>query len=300
MKKDDSPARDLREGAVPRGKVDERTKGRFPMLGSPLEASVRIRIKDDHQADAVGSGTIIDSRVGKTIILTCGHIFRDRDKNAIIEIDCFCGGREQTVIGRQLFHDMKSDVGLIAINEDWLASCRVAGAGTKIVKGAPVISVGCSEGDKPTVERVKITALNRYQGADNIEVGGMPVEGRSGGGLFTQEGQLIGVCSGADSHYREGFFAGLQSVHDLLDRCHLTHLYDSGSAGENQKPIASSELADAEPVSTFDGELAAADSSDDATLGTAEPRRPANQGPAAKATAKVRPSRDRRDGRHFE
>ena len=286
VKKDDSPARDRREGAVPRAKAEERTKGRFPVQGIPLEASVRIRIKDDHQADAVGSGTIIDSRVGKTIILTCGHIFRDRDMNAVIEIDCYCGGREQTVIGRRLFHDMKSDVGLITItSDDPLSSCRVAGSGTKIVKGAPVISVGCSEGDKPTVQRVKITALNRYQGADNIEVGGMPVEGRSGGGLFTQEGQLIGVCSGADSHYREGFFAGLQSVHDLLDRCKLTHLYDSGSAGGKQKAPANAELVDA-----FEGEATGAVPADDASLGPAEPRKPAAKRPAANAPAKSRPT----------
>ncbi|HEY2249460.1 MAG TPA: thioredoxin domain-containing protein, partial [Planctomycetaceae bacterium] len=149
VKKDDSSAREMREGAnpaaIPRAKAEERPQGRLPIVGSPLDASVRIRIKDDHQADAVGSGTIIDSRVGKTIILTCGHIFRNRDEGAVIEIDCYCGGREQTIVGRRLFHDLKSDVGLITINADSLASCRVAGSATKIVKGAPVISVGCSE-----------------------------------------------------------------------------------------------------------------------------------------------------------
>jgi len=286
VKKDAAPVRDMRDGAIPRAKAEERTKGQFPTVGSPLDASVRIRIKDDHQADAVGSGTIIDSRVGKTIILTCGHIFRNRDKDAVIEIDCYCGGREQTIVGRRLFHDLNADVGLITINADSLATCRVAGAGTKIVKGAPVVSVGCSEGDRPTVQRVKITALNRYKGADNIEVAGMPVEGRSGGGLFTQEGQLIGVCLGADPHYREGFFAGLQSVHDLLDRCHLSHLYDSGSADEKQKQPSSLELADAEPVATFDGEFPAEDSSDEATLG--EPGKPAARRPGAKSPVKAR------------
>jgi thiol-disulfide isomerase/thioredoxin len=281
VKKDNSVVRDQREGAIPRAKAEERTKGRFPMQGSPLDASVRIRVKDEHQADAVGSGTIIDSRVGKTIILTCGHIFRNRDKNAVIEVDCFCGGRQHTVVGgRKLFHDMESDVGLITINADSLASCRVAGSGTRVVKGAPVVSVGCSDGDKPTVERVKITALNRYKGADNIEVAGMPVEGRSGGGLFTQEGELIGVCSGADPHYREGFFAGLQSIHDLLDRCQLTHLYDSGSSGESQKAPANTVLASADPDETFEGE--------DATLGVAEPRKPAARRPAAKVAGKTR------------
>ena len=283
VKKDNSPVRDLHEGAVSRGKADERTNGRAPLQGNPLAASVRIRVKDGHQADSVGSGTIIDSRVGKTTILTCGHIFRNRDKQADIEVDCFSGGRQQKFVGRRVFHDLDSDVGLITINADSLASCRVAAAGTRIVKGAPVISVGCSEGDKPTVQRVKITALNRYQGADNIEVAGMPVEGRSGGGLFTQAGQLIGVCSGADSHYREGFFAGLQSVHDLLDRCRLTHLDDSGSAGENQDPLAGIELVDA-----VDGVPSVADSSDDVTLATAPLQKPAAQRPAAKAPARTR------------
>jgi hypothetical protein len=140
------------------------------------------------------------------------------------------------------------------------------------------------------VQRVKITYLNRYLGSDNIEIGGMPVEGRSGGGLFTQEGQLIGVCSGADAHYKEGFFAGLQSVHDLLDRCHLTHLYDSGSADENQKQTAAVELANADPVATFDGELSGEVASDNATLGAAEPRRLAAPRPVAKAAAKSQPA----------
>lgn len=274
VKRDDASPRDLREGAVSRGKADEPVKGRAAVQGNPLAASVRIRIKDDRQSDSVGSGTIIDSRVGKTTILTCGHIFRNRDfrnreGQAVIEVDCYFGGREQTVIGRRLFHDLDSDVGLITINADSLASCRVAGVGTKIVKGAPVVTVGCSAGDKPSVERAKITALNRNLGADNIEVGRMPVEGRSGGGLFTQDGELIGVCSGADPKYKEGFYAGLQSVHDLLDHCHLTYLYNSGSAGELQAPPSGTDLVDAgagEPSST---------SSEDAKLGAAGPRKPA-------------------------
>jgi thiol-disulfide isomerase/thioredoxin len=285
VKRDNSPARDLREGAVPRAKAEDRTKESVSLQGSPLDVSVRLRVKDDRQPDAIGSGTIIDSRVGKSIILTCGHIFRNRDKNAIIEVECFCGGREVTIIGRRFFHDDKSDVGLITINVDSLPSCRVAFDGTKIVKGAPVISVGCSEGDKPTVQRLKITALNRYQGADNIEVAGMPVEGRSGGGLFTQEGQLIGVCSGADSHYREGFFAGLQSVHDILDRCHLTHLYDPKSAGDSQKASAVAELA-----AGGDGESFATADNDDVSLGHAAPGKPAARLSQAKAQTKTRPT----------
>jgi hypothetical protein len=147
-------------------------------------------------------------------------------------------------------------VGLISVNVDPLPACRVAPAGMNVLKGTPVITVGCSGGEKPTVQSFKITALNRYLGADNIEVGGMPAQGRSGGGLFTKDGQLIGVCSGADSHYREGLYAGLKTVQAILDRCQLANLYRSaGSAGREQNRLADDpaaalanlDQADAEP-----------------------------------------------------
>jgi hypothetical protein len=97
-----------------------------------------------------------------------------------------------------------------------------------------VVSVGCSNGDKPTVLPLKITAVNRYSGSDNIEVAGMPAEGRSGGGLFTKDGRLIGVCSGADPHHNEGLYAGLKTVQGLLERCQLGCLYEAGSDEERK------------------------------------------------------------------
>lgn len=240
-KTDPAPAHDPAEGAVSRANDDARAPAAPPARGNPLAASVRIRVKDA-QGEDVGSGTVIDSRIGRTIILTCGHIFRNWDKQAKIEVDYFSEEGKQTVVGRRLHHDLENDVGLIVINADSLPSCQVAAPGTRIMQGAPVITVGCSGGAKPSVQLLKITALNRYLGGDNIEVGGMPAQGRSGGGLFTKDGQVIGVCSGADSHYREGLYAGLETIQSLLDQCQLTALYrPAGAANGTSPPVTLAE-----------------------------------------------------------
>jgi thiol-disulfide isomerase/thioredoxin len=229
-KKEEAPVVDAREGAIPRGKPYDSQASRPPVQGSPLAASVRIRVKDS-QGEDVGSGTIIDSRVGATTVLTCGHIFRNWDKSCTIEVDYFGDGKMQTFTGTRVYHNLEDDVGLISMNVDPLPSCRVAPAGTKISKGSPVISVGCSGGDRPTEQALKITALNRYLGADNIECSGVPAQGRSGGGLFTKNGVLIGVCTAASPHNKEGLYAGLKTVQRLLEHCTLAHLYRPIGAG---------------------------------------------------------------------
>ncbi|MGE5193960.1 MAG: thioredoxin domain-containing protein, partial [Deltaproteobacteria bacterium] len=85
-KKEEPPARRPQDGEIARGNESNQRSSRPPVQGQPLAASVRIRVNDSRGED-VGSGTIIDSRVGATTILTCGHIFRNWDTKARIEID---------------------------------------------------------------------------------------------------------------------------------------------------------------------------------------------------------------------
>lgn len=253
-KKEDPPAVDRREGAVPWGKYYDNQPSRSPLQGNPLAASVRIRVQDAHGNQDVGSGTIIDSRVGSTTILTCGHIFRNWNKQCVIEVDYFGDGKPQTFAGTRVYHHLEDDVGVISMNVDPLPSCRVAPAGMKILKGIPVISVGCNGGEKPTEQSLKITALNRYLGADNIECSGVPAQGRSGGGLFTRDGQLIGVCTAAAPQNKEGLYAGLKTVQRLLDRCTMAHLYRPASAGQEQIQLAA-DLAEEDDLDQADADL---------------------------------------------
>lgn len=187
----------------------------------PMAASTRIRVKDKNGIN-FGSGTIIDSRVGRSIILTCGHIFRQLEANTPIEVDVFHGERHQTFVGKALRYDLEADVGLIEIpTAGVLPIAPMAPPGTQVAQGDALYSIGCGGGDNPTKEQLRITALNRYLGPDNVECTGVPVQGRSGGGLFNQSGQVVGVCIAADPKDKRGLYAGLKPVHAILEKAGL-------------------------------------------------------------------------------
>ena len=88
-----------------------------------------------------------------------------------------------------------------------------------------MVGVGCSNGKDPTVLETRVTSLDRYQGPPNIEASGAPAIGRSGGGLFNGKNELVGVCNNADPEGNEGIYAGLESIHDELDRLGLKEIY---------------------------------------------------------------------------
>jgi thiol-disulfide isomerase/thioredoxin len=195
-----------------------------------LAASVRIRVEDP-DGHSCGSGTIIDSRDGEALILTCGHLFRDSKGQGKIDVDLFGPGGQQRVEGRLVSYDSESrDIGLVAIRAPGpVVTARVAPPGYRLDRGTPVASVGCNDGDAPTVRRSQINSLDKFAGPSNIQVAGQPVEGRSGGGLFTNEGYVIGVCNAADPSDREGLFAALNSIYAELDRMQLAFIYKSPS-----------------------------------------------------------------------
>ena len=206
--------------------------------GSGLQSScVRLRLEqaDGHE---FASGTIIDSQPGRSIVLTCGHLFRNyhpRGKagSAVgmtgsggrLIVDVFDGRRSTAYAGRLLGHDLESDVGLVQIvSRKLLPVARIADPVSRLSTGQRLISFGCNGGDRPTRELVAVTRLNRYLGPDNVECTGVPLQGRSGGGLLDAAGRVVGVCFAADPTYQRGLYAGLRPIHDLLARCHLTSL----------------------------------------------------------------------------
>jgi len=198
-------------------------------------ANVRIRIRDEKGIN-YGSGTVIDSRPGITYVLTCGHIFRNVTDASKIDIDIFVGERFESFVGTVVKYDLDADVGLISLPTDGaLPVARLAQVPSKLSEGDSVISVGCSGGQNPTVENLSVTALNRYTGPDNIECTGVPVQGRSGGGLFNENNEVVGVCIAADPKEKQGLYAGLQPVVELLEGCGLAHtIRRQTPAGDSQ------------------------------------------------------------------
>ncbi len=182
-----------------------------------MAASVRIRI-DDGGGNSVGSGTIIDAREGEALVLTCGHIFRDSKGRGPVTIDLFGPGAPQDVPGHVLSYDLESDVGLVSFRPGVpVAAARVAPA-NRVTQSSAVVNIGCNHGNEPTARVSHITAINKFLGPPTFSVAGQPDQGRSGGGLFTVDGYLIGVCNAADPADNEGLYAAVDPVHKELER----------------------------------------------------------------------------------
>jgi thiol-disulfide isomerase/thioredoxin len=202
-----------------------------------LEASVRLTIRDP-QGTSYGSGTLIDSQGGEALVLTCGHIFRDSQGKGQISVDLFSSQAPRNVPGRLVGYDLKNDVGLVSIRPGVpVHVAPVAPPGQSIVRGDKVISVGCNNGGQATALESKITAIIKFLGPPNLQVAGLPVQGRSGGGLFSADGLVIGVCNAADPADDEGLYAALAAIHSQLDQAGLSAVYQGRSA-QAEPPLA--------------------------------------------------------------
>jgi S1-C subfamily serine protease len=51
------------------------------------------------------------------------------------------------------------------------------------------------------------------------------VDGRSGGGLFNEQGELIGVCNAAAVEVDEGIYTALETIHWQIAAVDLEHLF---------------------------------------------------------------------------
>ena len=213
--------------AVVRAQSDEQQLK--PHANPRMASSVRLRIRDG-QGTSYGTGTLISSKPGRSIVVTCGHVFRGWSKASRLEVDVFAAdGRTETFIGEPIDYDIKAEVGLLSINtSDVLPTARVASLEGMVQPKDRVFSVGCGQGNAPSIEFHEVTGIDRYQGFDNIECTGAPVQGRSGGGLFNNANEVIGTCIGfmdVGQGVKRGLYSGLRAIHRVLDRQSLTHLY---------------------------------------------------------------------------
>jgi thiol-disulfide isomerase/thioredoxin len=220
-------------------------------IPKPWESSVRIKILNPGSYN-FGSGTVIWSDARESIILTCAHIFtvegaRTQPKpaqfNRKVLVDLFDGqlhGKDpqmmhplETDIQAQVIdYDHTMDVGLIRIRPGRpLPVSPVVGVDWSPRVGEKMDTVGCSEGRNATPWTTHITNAS-FKGQvagrwyEAIECDHAPRQGRSGGGLFTRDGYLAGVCDFAEPQGQHGLYASPRSIHKFLDRNRLTVCYN--------------------------------------------------------------------------
>ena len=199
-------------------------------------ATVRLRVFDGKGYGA-GTGTIVDTHGEEALVMTCGHLFRENEGQGKVEVDLFVGGQTRTVEGQVVDYDADGrDIGLVAIRPGFsVEPVTVISAGAKVQTGQTAFSFGCDRGADPSRRDTRITGVDKYNQhleMSNLEIAGAPIDGRSGGGLFDEQGRLIGVCNAADYEGDVGIYTGPGSIHWQLDRVNLAHLYQRSGGGE--------------------------------------------------------------------
>jgi hypothetical protein len=192
-----------------------------------MQATVRLRV-EDNGGTGYATGTIIHRVENEALVLTCGHVFRDSNGQGKINVDLgFQSGEPVTVVGNLISFDARAhDIALVAIPCPLpVQPVPVAPEALVLQTGDQAFSVGCDQGAAPTIRTTTLKAVTRYSGVAKYDIVGRPADGRSGGGLFTSAGQLIGVCNAAAVEIDEGIYTGLESVYWQFASSNLTHLF---------------------------------------------------------------------------
>jgi hypothetical protein len=177
----------------------------------------------------------------EALVLTCGHLFRDMLPGSQLTLDLFAGTPRQVNLVAQLidFKADEEDIALLSVRLPVkLEPVPILPRSEAVQKGQGVFTIGCDHGNNPSRHDTKISNVNRYLGAANIEIVGAPAVGRSGGGLFDAQGRLLGVCNAACKEDNEGIYAGIEVVYQQLARIGHAHLFEG--AGNASSTTASS------------------------------------------------------------
>jgi len=232
---------------------------------SALAASVKLNL---HSPKGIlqGSGTIIDSRIGRTLAITAGAPFSQLPQGSKIEVEvpasqaAMAAGdsRPRKFVAKLIKADLDADVALIEFPTDQpLRTAVIAPAARAPQLSEKVACIGGASGAAITRNMDRITALNKYQGPDTIECSGVPLPGRCGGGLFNMNDELVGVCIAVSEDPKSkapvgGMYCGLKPIHELLRSQNMASLFDTpaGPAGQQNEALsmAQAELGTARPM----------------------------------------------------
>lgn len=198
-----------------------------------------------------GTGTVIASVDGETLILTAGHVVRGHDP-LIVELHRYNLGLENRSVGGPWPRALSAEVAALDAAAD-VAILRVGGMTAlpyvaRILdaddRDSPenwltVTSVGIDRGaklsswDSVLVETANLR-LGEAKGTRPFFITARPPEhGRSGGGLFTTDGRLIGVCVGHAEILkgrRMGVFSTIDNARRLLRGGDLAAVVSESSA----------------------------------------------------------------------
>lgn len=226
----------VESGASPGLDGPERAS-RHPTVTRPTRAdnqtfrpTVKIR-----KGSSSGTGSVIGAIPGEALILTAAHVI-DGPGEPLIELHRYNLGveRNQPGVGWPKFvkaaviaADAEADVALLRVSGlttlPYVA--RLSDEAGEIRPGEHVVSVGVDLGESLSSWETRVRGVMRLnRGGDGearpfLVTERAPEHGRSGGGLFRDDGRLVGVCVGRiemTSNRAVGLFASTASIRHLL------------------------------------------------------------------------------------
>lgn len=221
------------------------------------------------QGNAQGSGTIIASVAGETLVLTAAHVVRGRDALSVeihrynlgVETALPVKGWPLSIPAEVAAVDALADIAVLRVRGrlELPFVARLAAAGDEPPRGALLTSVGIDGGDRfkswtSPLSSVIWFAMDEAgpgellgRAGPGVEserpfllTGRAPEHGRSGGGLFAEGGSLVGVCVGRIELTKNrplGVFASSESVRRLLREHDLDVVVDRSEARRISAPI---------------------------------------------------------------
>ncbi|MDA7904198.1 trypsin-like peptidase domain-containing protein [bacterium] len=210
-----------------------------------LASTVKIGLNVASQAYVdFASGTSIYNSGDMSLILTCGHLFRESNGAGQISVMMSSSdGGVREFGGTLLDWDATNrDIALVKVFHPGIALPvnPIAPRTTSVFASDNLFTVGCDLSNRstlgetyngiretgPTIRQTQIKKISNYGGINKFDILGSPAQGRSGGGLFTKTGSLIGVCNARICDADEGIYTGLDSVYWVIDRAGLTDLFE--------------------------------------------------------------------------
>jgi hypothetical protein len=164
----------------------------------PMQASVIVEVIDGGRVRYTGSGTCVRSSGGKCLLLTCEHLSR-----GLSSPQYQVRQGEQSFPAALVAADRKLDAAVLSVESD-IPAATIA-SDDQLPQS--LVSVGSGS-------RINHSLISRDRGT--IMTDGQQVEGRSGGGLFDDQGRLVGVINGMRLDQRQSVYTPVSAMRELI------------------------------------------------------------------------------------
>ncbi|WP_146240964.1 trypsin-like peptidase domain-containing protein [Paenibacillus sambharensis] len=163
-------------------------------------------------SEAQGSGVYL----GEGVVITNHHVIEGSTAGRVVDTN----GRYFDIAG-VIAHDATRDLALVKLASNTFQATSVTiGNPAKLSKGEKVVAIGSPMGMQNTVSEGLVSSFRTT--ADNVKLIqiSVPIDhGSSGGALFNQQGQLVGItASGIDSNASLNFAISIAEAADMLNQ----------------------------------------------------------------------------------